>query len=32
VLVGTPFLYAGLLATLPGFLMGGIGLWVSARG
>lgn len=32
VLSGTPFLYAGLLATLPGFLMGGIGLWVAARG
>ncbi|MFC6938943.1 hypothetical protein ACFQE8_03085 [Salinirubellus sp. GCM10025818] len=32
VLAGTPFLYAGLLATLPGFLMGGIGIWVAARG
>ena len=26
------FLPIGLLAMLPGFLMGGIGLWTAARG
>ena len=32
VLASIPFVHVGLLATLPGFLMGGIGLWVAARG
>ncbi|QLD90347.1 hypothetical protein HWV07_15405 [Natronomonas salina] len=29
---GESFLLIGLIALLPGFLMGGIGLWVAARG
>jgi hypothetical protein len=32
VLSGSPFLHIGLLALAPGFLMGGIGLWLAARG
>lgn len=32
VLAGIPYVHLGLLATLPGVLMGGVGLWVAARG
>ena len=29
---GGPSLLLGLLAMVPGFLMGGLGLWTAARG
>ena len=32
ILSGIPFRLVGILALAPGFLMGGIGLWMAARG